>query len=204
MTLKQAQKLYHDSVQIKMTHGGYCMTTSMLEHIGSCTSGLTPDKQAKVLYTKVGKRVSVVISSREAFIKEIGKPVVCKCSACGLYYLSYRRAVDLSEEEIKLNASCPKCESIGCDSDIVHLATSRKFWLNDKIVKMLVPNKDPERVATMYDSALEDFPAQYDMLLPDGKRCSDCVKSTTCCSAFSQKEEDTTCDWHPSRYSPKQ
>lgn len=95
-------------------------------------------------------------------------------------------------------------DSLGCDSDIVHLETNRKFWLNDKITKILVPNKDPERVATMYDSAAEDFPAQYDMLLPDGKRCSDCVKSNTCCNVFGQKESDTTCQWHPSRYSPKE
>ena len=154
-----------------------------------------------MLYTKVGKRVSVVISSREAFIKETGKPVVCKCSACGLYYLAYRRSIDAHDE---LNAQCPKCESLGCDSDIVHLETSRKFWMNEKIVNLLVPNKDPERVAVMYDSAQEDFPAQYDMLLPDGNRCSDCIKSNTCCSVFGQKEGNTDCQWHPSRYSPKE
>lgn len=201
MTLKQAQKLYGDSVQAKMTHGDYCMTTSMLEHIGTRTWGITPDKQAKVLYTKVGKRVSVVISSREAFTKEVGRPVVCKCSVCGLYYLAYRRSVGAHDE---LNAQCPKCDSLGCDSDIVHFETNRKFWLNDKITNILVPDKDPERVATMYDAAQEDFPAQYNMLLPDGKRCSDCMKSATCCSVFGQKEGDTTCQWHPSRYLPKE
>lgn len=34
MTLKQAQKLYDDSVQVKMTHADYCMTQSQLEYIG--------------------------------------------------------------------------------------------------------------------------------------------------------------------------
>lgn len=33
MTLKQAQKLYDDSVQAKMTHADYCMTQSQLEYI---------------------------------------------------------------------------------------------------------------------------------------------------------------------------
>lgn len=201
MTLKQAQKLYDDSVQAKITHADYCMTQSQLEYIGRTTWGFTPDKQAKVLFTKVGKRVSVVIASREAFIKEVGNPVVCKCPVCDMYYLAYRKPVDAHDE---LNAQCPKCDSLGCDSDIVHLETSRKLWLNEKIIKILVPNKDPERVETMYDSAPKDFPAQYDMLLPDGKRCSDCVKSNACCSVFGQKEEDTTCQWHPSRYLPKE
>lgn len=57
MTLKQAQKLYDDSVQVKMTHADYCMTQSQLEYIGRTMWGFTPDKQAKVLFTKVGKRV---------------------------------------------------------------------------------------------------------------------------------------------------
>lgn len=200
MTLKQAQKLYDDSIQAKLSHAEYCMTTSQLEYTGSRMWGITPDKQAKVLYTKVGKRVSVVIASREAFIKEVGKPVVCKCSACGLYYLAYRRSVGAHDE---LDAQCPKCESLGCDSDIVHFETSRRFWLNDNIVNVLVPNKDPERVSTMYDSAPEDFPAQYNMLLPDGKKCSDCVRCETCCSVFGHKYEYTYCQWFPSRYHPK-
>ena len=34
MTLKQAQKLYEDSVQAKMTHADNCMTQSQLEYIG--------------------------------------------------------------------------------------------------------------------------------------------------------------------------
>ena len=198
MTLKQAQKLYDDSVQAKMTHADYCMTQSQLEYIGRTMWGFTPDKQAKVLFTKVGKRVSVVIASREAFIKEIGKPVICKCSVRDMYYLAYRKSVDAHDE---LNAQCPKCDSLGCDSDIVHFETSRKFWLNEKIVKILTPNKDPERVEAMYDSAPEDFPAQYEMLLPDGKRCTDCVRCATCCSVFGQKESATICQWHPSRYS---
>lgn len=201
MTLKQAQKLYEDSIQAKMAHADNCMTQSQLEYIGRTIWGFTPDKQAKVLFTKIGKRVSTVIASKEAFIKEVGKPVVCKCPVCDMYYLAYRKPVDAHDE---LTAQCPKCDSLGCDSDIVHLETNRKFWLNDQITKILVPNKDPERVVTMYDSAAEDFPAQYDMLLPDGKRCSDCVKSNTCCNVFGQKESDTTCQWHPSRYLPKE
>ena len=48
MTLKQAQKLYEDSVQAKMTHADNCMTQSQLEYIGRTIWGFTPDKQAKV------------------------------------------------------------------------------------------------------------------------------------------------------------
>ena len=63
MTLKQAQKLYEDSVQAKMTHADNCMTQSQLEYIGRTIWGFTPDKQAKVLFTKIGKRVSTVIAN---------------------------------------------------------------------------------------------------------------------------------------------
>lgn len=41
MTLKQAQKLYDDSVQAKMTHADYCMTQSQLEYIGRTMWGFT-------------------------------------------------------------------------------------------------------------------------------------------------------------------
>lgn len=98
MTLKQAQKLYEDSVQAKMTHADNCMTQSQLEYIGRTIWGFTPDKQAKVLFTKIGKRVSTVIASKEAFIKEVGKPIVCKCPVCDMYYLAYRKPVDAHDE----------------------------------------------------------------------------------------------------------
>lgn len=44
-------------------------------------------------------------------------------------------------------------------------------------------------------------PIEAVMLLPDGKRCTDCVRCATCCSVFGQKESATICQWHPSRYS---
>ena len=199
MTLKQAQKVYPDAIMARMTHMKFCMSLEQLETTGRNMYGFGPDSQSVVLYKKVGKCVSTVISSREAFIKEIGRAVVCKCSACGLYYLSYRRS---GEVHYILAAWCPTCVSLGCASVIVHLETNRNLWLKENILKILVPYKDPERVPSMYDSCQEDFPAQYNMLLPDGKRCSDCVTCNVCCKVFGQKENNTSCQWYPSRYSP--
>lgn len=71
MTLKQAQKLYEDSVQAKMTHADNCMTQSQLEYIGRTIWGFTPDKQAKVLFTKIGKKSIYVIASKEHLLKKL-------------------------------------------------------------------------------------------------------------------------------------
>lgn len=66
MTLKEAQKMYPDAIQAKMHHLPYCMSQAELEKIGKQIWGVTPDKEAKVLFTKVGKCVSVVIASLQA------------------------------------------------------------------------------------------------------------------------------------------
>lgn len=66
MTLKEAQKMYPDAIQAKMHHLPHCMSQAELEKIGKQIWGVTPDKEAKVLFTKVGKCVSVVIASLQA------------------------------------------------------------------------------------------------------------------------------------------
>lgn len=66
MTLKEAQKMYPDAIQAKMHHLPHCMSRAELEKIGRQIWGITPDKEAKVLFAKVGKCVSVVIASRQA------------------------------------------------------------------------------------------------------------------------------------------
>lgn len=69
MTLKQAQKLYPDAIQAKMKHLPYCMTEKEIINIGEC-GFFGKEKNSKVLYYRVGKNVSTVISSRQAFKEE--------------------------------------------------------------------------------------------------------------------------------------
>lgn len=66
MTLKEAQKMYPDAIQAKMHHLPHCISQAELEKIGRQIWGVTPDKEAKILFTKVGKCVSVVIASLQA------------------------------------------------------------------------------------------------------------------------------------------
>ena len=69
MTLKQAQKLYPDAIQAKMEHHPYSMTSEQIIKIGEC-GFFGKEKNSKVLYYKIGKTVSSVISSRQAFKEE--------------------------------------------------------------------------------------------------------------------------------------
>ena len=43
-----------------------------------------------------------------------------------------------------------------------------------------------------------------EMDLPEGCTCSDCVHSKRCCAIFGHIPEDEVCDWHPSRFRPKE
>lgn len=42
-----------------------------------------------------------------------------------------------------------------------------------------------------------------DMGLPEGKTCSDCAHCRRCCLMFGHIPEDQSCDWSPSRFTPK-
>lgn len=65
-TLAQAQKDYPDAIQAKLTHDPYCMTPAILIGIGE---SMCHKEKSKVLFYKVGKCVSRVISSREAQVE---------------------------------------------------------------------------------------------------------------------------------------
>lgn len=65
-TLAQAQKDYPDAIQAKLTHDPYCMTSAKLIRIGET---IGHKEKSKVLFYKIGKCVSRVISSREAQIE---------------------------------------------------------------------------------------------------------------------------------------
>ncbi|MDR2935926.1 MAG: hypothetical protein LBU80_01085 [Rikenellaceae bacterium] len=65
-TLSQAQKAWPDALQAKCSHDPYRMTWQQMTGIGEKLTGRgTP---SKVLFVKVGKGVSTVISSRQAQI----------------------------------------------------------------------------------------------------------------------------------------
>lgn len=68
MTLQQAQKQYDDALQMKCEHLPYCMTTTQMTKIGEGLTG--KDNPSKVLFVSVGKYVSRVISSRQAFLEQ--------------------------------------------------------------------------------------------------------------------------------------
>ncbi|WP_219097718.1 hypothetical protein [Pseudomonas sp. UMAB-40] len=42
-----------------------------------------------------------------------------------------------------------------------------------------------------------------DMDLPAGKTCADCVHCRRCTMMFGHIPEDESCDWAPSRFTPK-
>lgn len=64
----------------------------------------------------------------------------------------------------------------------------------------LIEGKSPERVHKCYIKYLGDWQAQYDMLLMDGKTCSDCVHTNRCVLMFDSKSTDKSCQFHPSRF----
>lgn len=65
-----------------------------------------------------------------------------------------------------------------------------------------VLGKSVDRVHKCYNYAKypEEWKAQYNMLLPDGITCKQCVHCNKCCTIFGQKETDTKCQFHPSRF----
>jgi hypothetical protein len=68
MTLKQAQKQYDDALQMKCEHLPFSMTVDRMTEIGEYLRG--KENPSKVLFVKVGKCISTVISSREAFLEQ--------------------------------------------------------------------------------------------------------------------------------------
>jgi hypothetical protein len=59
--------------------------------------------------------------------------------------------------------------------------------------------KSKSRV-TGYKPGTADRDAEYDMLLPDGVTCKDCIWAKKCTTIFGSKETDTRCQFHPSRF----
>lgn len=41
---------------------------------------------------------------------------------------------------------------------------------------------------------------QLEMKLPEGKTCRDCVHHRRCSMLIGNISENTSCDWHPSRF----
>jgi hypothetical protein len=65
MTLKEAQKMYSDAILTKVTHKPFSITGKDLIQLGQHW-----DTPAGILYIKIGKCSSRVISSRQAYIEE--------------------------------------------------------------------------------------------------------------------------------------
>ena len=69
MTLREAQKLFDDSIQTKLSHKPNSITEETLIEIGQ--KGMVfKEIHSKVLYFKVGVTSSVVISSKMAYKEE--------------------------------------------------------------------------------------------------------------------------------------
>lgn len=60
--------------------------------------------------------------------------------------------------------------------------------------------KSENRVSNYYEKGTDEWKAQYNMLLPDGFSCSDCVHSSRCITLFDQKERNTSCQFYPNRF----
>ena len=69
MTLAQAQKNWDDAIQTKVSHKPNIMTEERLTEIGQ-KGTFYNEVHSKVLYLKVGRTSSVVISSKEAFVED--------------------------------------------------------------------------------------------------------------------------------------
>jgi hypothetical protein len=76
MTLQQAQKQYDDALQMKCEHRPYCMTETQMRLTGEGLRG--KEQPSKVLFVKVGKCVSRVISSRQAYLDIFKKESILK------------------------------------------------------------------------------------------------------------------------------
>lgn len=64
----------------------------------------------------------------------------------------------------------------------------------------VIPGKSPERVNQAYLKSPDEWNAEYNMLLMDGVTCASCAHCLRCCTLFGQKETDTCCQFHPSRF----
>ncbi len=65
----------------------------------------------------------------------------------------------------------------------------------------IVPQKSVERVDDRYTLGTKDHRDQYRMLLPDGKKCSDCRHVNKCCTMFGQNSTATKCQFGDNRFS---
>lgn len=64
MTLQQAQRLYPDAIQMKLTHLPYCVSLHDLHKWAKQSAGTD---EVAILYACPGKTVSRVIYSKQAF-----------------------------------------------------------------------------------------------------------------------------------------
>ena len=70
-------------------------------------------------------------------------------------------------------------------------------------MKIDLEYRDPKRVPEGYTFGTNDWYHQYQMLLPDGVKCGDCMNSETCKKIFGGNDETTRCQFHPSRFNPR-
>ncbi len=61
-------------------------------------------------------------------------------------------------------------------------------------------DKTESRVSKFYKKGTKDWVAQYDMLLPDGITCNDCIHRNRCITLFAQEERNTSCQFYPNRF----
>lgn len=65
------------------------------------------------------------------------------------------------------------------------------------------PTKSKDRVHKAYKEGEPDWDAQYNMLLDDGVTCGDCVHSVRCKMLFDGNDNNTSCQFYPSRFFAK-
>lgn len=63
--------------------------------------------------------------------------------------------------------------------------------------------KSESRVSKFYEKGTDDWKAQYNMLLPDGKSCTDCKHANKCLTLFKEEESNTRCQFYPNAYEEK-
>lgn len=67
-------------------------------------------------------------------------------------------------------------------------------------MKTITEGKSPDRVPKYFDKYPKEWEAQYNMLLPDNITCASCVHCNRCVALFGQNENDTSCQFYPSRF----
>ncbi len=63
--------------------------------------------------------------------------------------------------------------------------------------------KNKERVPKYYKEGSADWKAEFNMLLDDGITCGDCNHNRRCETMFGGDNKDTSCQFHPNRFSQK-